>query len=163
MYIFHLVEIEQETFISICFVGSIFRDYCYDRTIFLETYKEKIKIPAVLSGMWTMFLWMMSMVLFRAETLTASIQYYKSLFGKLGLQNVGYSLSWYLGKHEIFILFICVVASFPLGKNIYMWMQKRLSDTTFVILINIGTFILLGISILYVVTSTYNPFIYFQF
>lgn len=123
----------------------------------------RIKIPAALSVVWTMFLWMMSMVLFRAETLGNSIQYYKSLFGRLELHNVGYSLSWYLNRHEIFILIIAAVAALPLGKNICLWLQKKLPETLFTVLENIVTLLLLGISILYVVTGTYNPFIYFQF
>lgn len=130
---------------------------------FTKKIKRKWKIPVVISTMWTVFLWMMSMVLFRAETLADSIQYYKSLFGMIELRNVGYSLSWYIGKYELFILAVCAAASFPVGRKIYFWLQKRLSETLFTAAINLGALLLLGVSILYVVTSTYNPFIYFQF
>ncbi len=125
--------------------------------------KINIQVPKALSVIYTMFLWMMSMVLFRAETLGESLAYYKSLFGVLKLHKVGYKLTWYLGKYEMFILLIAFLAMLPLGKRVGLWIKGKLSETAFTAVSNIFTLVLLGISIIYVVTGTYNPFIYFQF
>lgn len=46
------------------------------------------------------------------------------------------------------------------------FLMQTVSDLTgwqFALLENTVTLLLLGISVLYVVTGTYNPFIYFQF
>lgn len=51
----------------------------------------------------------------------------------------------------------------PVGKIIYRKLQSSVDEKYFSVFSNIGTLVLLGISVLYVVTSTYNPFIYFQF
>lgn len=123
----------------------------------------KFHFPTVLSIAWTFFLWMMSMVLFRAEDLSAAVLYYKSLFGAITECNPRFALSWYLDRHLAFILIISVIAALPIGKNMYLWVKGKLSENLFTFLVNIVTIFLLGISLLYVVTSTYNPFIYFQF
>ena len=53
--------------------------------------KNKI-LPAGIGWIKTMFLWVMSMVLFRADTLADSMAYYRNLFGMEKLKNVGFTL-----------------------------------------------------------------------
>lgn len=55
---------------------------------------------------YTMFVWMMSMVLFRADTLQNAGSYYLSLFGINKLQNVGFTLSYYINRYELFVLIV---------------------------------------------------------
>ena len=125
--------------------------------------KWKFSIPKIFSWGFTMFLWCMSMVIFRAETLQKSKQYFQSLFGIIPLRNVGYSLPYYLNRYNIFIIVTGLIAMLPFGRHCYFKLKEKLPETCFLIMENAATLILFGISILYVVTSTYNPFIYFQF
>lgn len=111
----------------------------------------------------TMFLWVMSMVLFRADTLADSMAYYRNLFGMEKLKNVGFTLPFYLHSYEIFIFGTCLIAMLPVGRIIYWKLQSSVDEKYFSVFSNIGTLVLLGTSVLYVATSTYNPFIYFQF
>lgn len=120
-------------------------------------------LPKVPGWIWTMFLWIMSMVLFRADTIQDSIDYYGCLFGVQKLVQPGYSLSFYVHKYELVMLLLCVLAMLPLGKAFYRKLQQKLSEQIFSVLSNLGTLLMFGICVLYVVTSTYNPFIYFQF
>lgn len=120
-------------------------------------------LPKLPGYIWTMFLWIMSMVLFRADTLSDGMAYYRCLFGMQDIIQPGFSLSFYVHKYEIFILLTCVVAMLPAGKWIYRKLQRRLSERVFSVLGNLGTLLLFGVCVLYVVTGTYNPFIYFQF
>ena len=110
-----------------------------------------------------MFLWIVSMVPFRADTIEDSISYYRCLFGIQQLNQVGFTLEYYIHRYEVFILIICSLTMLPIGKWLYRKLQRELPDGIFTMISNAGTLCLLGVSILYVVTSTYNPFIYFQF
>lgn len=125
--------------------------------------KIPFKIPKILSWTFTMFLWLLNLVIFRTETLGESVQYFQSMFGLVPVQNGGFSLPYYIHKYEIFILACGMIAMMPLGKRLYLWLQEKLPQTGFAILENTVTLLLFGISALYVVTGTYNPFIYFQF
>lgn len=120
-------------------------------------------IPKFFSWCFTMFLWFMSMVIFRPATLQGSLQYFQSLFGLVPMQNVGFSLDYYLNTYELFIIVIGLIAMMPIGKNCYEKLKMRMSETVFTLLENAITLMMFGISVLYVVTGTYNPFIYFQF
>ena len=124
--------------------------------------KNKI-LPSGIGWIKTMFLWVMSMVLFRADTLADSMAYYRNLFGMEKLKNVGFTLPFYLHSYEIFIFGTCLIAMLPVGRIIYWNLQSSVDEKYFSVFSNIGTLVLLGTSVLYVVTSTYNPFIYFQF
>lgn len=123
----------------------------------------KIKLPGILCNVWTLFCWTMGFVIFRIESLPKIAEYYKSLFGLQKLQNVGYTVGWYLHRYEIFIFAVAFAAMLPAGKKVYDALQKKIPEGIFMAAVNMGTLVLLGISIIYVVTGTYNPFIYFQF
>ena len=112
---------------------------------------------------YTMFVWMMSMVLFRADTLQNAGSYYLSLFGINKLKNVGFTLSYYINRYELFVLIAAAFFSFPVAKNIYSLLKKKLPQIGFTILLNIGTLILFVVNTMYILTETYNPFIYFRF
>lgn len=125
--------------------------------------KLKWKIPKISAWCLTIFLWMMSMVFFRAETLHAGIQYFQSLFGLITVRDAGFSLAYYMNQYEVFIILLGIAASMPLGKIGYRKLQERMPETIFVCFENVIALAILGVSVLYVVTGTYNPFIYFQF
>ncbi len=129
------------------------------------TRKVKIpfSVPKMISWAFTMFLWLLSLVVFRTESLYECVQYFRSMFGVLPLQDVGFSLPYYIHKYEIFIIVSGMTAMMPLGKLVYLWLQKKMPEAAFTVLENTGALVLFGISALYVVTGTYNPFIYFQF
>lgn len=125
--------------------------------------KRKITIPKFFSWAFTMFLWLMSMVIFRTESLRECGQYFQSLFGMIEMRNVGFSLSYYLNRYEIFIIVLGMAAMLPIGSRCYTILKEKMTQTSFLLLENVVTLLLFGISIMYVVTGTYNPFIYFQF
>lgn len=133
-----------------------------ERWMFTKWKKRLIGIKW-LGWLRTMFLWIVSMVPFRADTIEDSISYYRCLFGIQQLNQVGFTLEYYVHRYEVFILIICSLTMLPIGKWLYRKLQRELPDGIFTMISNAGTLCLLGVSILYVVTSTYNPFIYFQF
>lgn len=125
--------------------------------------RGKVRMPKILSWVYAMFLWLMSMVIFRTETLQGCWQYMRSLFGLLERRDEGFALSYYVNAYEMFILLLGFAAMLPLGKRCYVFLQGKMSEIWFSLLENSVTLLLLAVSVLYVVTGTYNPFIYFQF
>ena len=110
-----------------------------------------------------MFIWIMSMVLFRADNLHDAGSYYLSLFGVNKLHNVAFSMSYYIHSYEIFILAVATFFSFPIARNIYSFLKSKLPQNGFTVLINLATLLLFAVDVLYILTETYNPFIYFRF
>lgn len=126
-------------------------------------FSNKIKIPKLLSWALVMFLWVVSMTFFRTGTLQECGEYFQSMLGLSPEKNIGFSFSYYFHRYELFILLTGGIAMTPLGKICYSSVKKKLSENVFLVLENMVIFLLFGVSILYVVTGTYNPFIYFQF
>ncbi|MCM1125247.1 MAG: MBOAT family protein [Lachnospiraceae bacterium] len=131
--------------------------------LILKNIKCPIKIPKIISWMLTIFLWLLSMPIFRTDTLLECLQYFQSMFGFTPHENIGFSLSYYIHSYELFIIITGIIAMTPLGKYCYLWLKEKISENVFLVIENTVAILLLGISILYVVTGTYNPFIYFQF
>lgn len=125
--------------------------------------RGKVRIPKPVAWIYAMFLWLMSMVIFRTETLRECGQYLLSLFGLLARRDEGFTLIYYVNAYERFILLLGLAAMLPLGKRCYLFLKGRMPEIGFSLLENGVTLLLFGVSVLYVVTGTYNPFIYFQF
>lgn len=102
-------------------------------------------------------------VLFKSDTVSNAVLYLKTMFGFIHSPQPGYTWEWYLTKYNICILCIALVAMLPIGNQIIMLLKKKVSEDMYCIISTAGTSILLLISLMYVITSTYNPFIYFQF
>lgn len=129
----------------------------------VQKLSNKIKIPKLCSWALVMVLWLISMTFFRTGTLQECGRYFQSMFGLSPQKNTGFSFSYYFHRYELFILLAGGIAATPLGKNCYLRLKKKLTENVFLVLENTVTLLLFGISVLYVVTGTYNPFIYFQF
>lgn len=124
---------------------------------------EKEGLPKAFAWLGMMFLWLISMVIFKTATLRECGMYLRSLFGMLKQEDVGFTLAYYLQIYDVFIMILSVIAMVPAGKWCYERLKEKMPAISFLILENILTLFLLAVSFMYVVTETYNPFIYFQF
>ena len=122
----------------------------------------QLPFPTGVKWIYTMSVVLIGWVFFRAENLEYAIKYLGVMFGMVSPQNVGFTLAWYLNKKVIFIIIVAVFASIPY-KNIPCIFNCRISPNLKIVAKNILTFFLLILSIMFVMTSTYNPFIYFRF
>ncbi len=111
----------------------------------------------------TNLLVMIGWVFFKADNIGAAFGYIKSMFGLVKVEQNGFTWQWYLTKYHIFILITGLMAMLPQAKQALYILKEKMNEKTFTIVCNIGTIFLLILSIMYVMTSTYNPFIYFQF
>ncbi len=126
-------------------------------------YPDKAGLPKVLAWPVVVLLWMISMVIFKTATLRECGMYLRSMFGMLQPEGVGFTLVYYLQTYDVFIIIVSVIAMTPAGKWCYERLKEKLSALSFLLLENTLTLALLAVSFMYVVTETYNPFIYFQF
>ena len=107
----------------------------------------------------TMFLVLLGYVLFRSTTMTRAVGFFGSMFGLTGNVAVDAAALDALKNHAS-ALIVCAVASTP----VVGWLQKKLGRLgSSELLKNALCLLLLFLSAAYIVSSSYNPFIYFAF
>ena len=107
----------------------------------------------------TMILVLLGYVLFRSTTISRAVSYFGAMFGLTGNAAADQTVLEALKNHAS-ALVLCAVASTP----VLGWLQTKLgafgaSDTVK----NALCLLLLLLSAAYIVSSSYNPFIYFAF
>jgi alginate O-acetyltransferase complex protein AlgI len=131
---------------------------------FLRSRKFKFKIPAALQWAYCFFVVVIGWVFFRAPNLGYAVNYLKVMFGLTRPYDVGFTALYYLTPMVITMLVAACVASLPITALI----KKKYSayegqNKTSQLMQNVYAGALLIICIMFVATSTYNPFIYFRF
>ena len=107
----------------------------------------------------TMVLVLLGYVLFRSNTMSRAVDYFGAMFGLTGNLAVDPMALEALGNHAS-ALVLCAVASTP----VVGWLQKKLGPAgSSDVLKNAACLVLLILSAAYIVSSSYNPFIYFAF
>lgn len=102
-------------------------------------------------------------ILFRAPGNKEASQFILSMFGIADTSRVGYKLFWYLDRWTLTIMTVAVFFSTSLPLNIVCLLEKKLNLKTIIVMKYIGLIFLFYLSLLRIVSGTYNPFIYFQF
>jgi alginate O-acetyltransferase complex protein AlgI len=107
----------------------------------------------------TMLIVLIGWVFFRVDGLRNALKYLGTMFGLI--QNTNY-FSWYfyLTPNTIIALLLAVIASMPITK---LSVFKRHQSLWFKYISPVLTLLLFFMSAVFVVSSSYNPFIYFRF
>ena len=130
-----------------------------ERAFGLREIKTRILFPIRYIG--TMLIVVVGWVFFRADSLQEALNYIGVMFSVVEPSNVGFTIGYYLTTRVIIILAIAIVASTPVIKTkVFIRLQKRESWKFISALL---VLILLAICVVFVVSSSYNPFIYFRF
>lgn len=116
------------------------------------------KAPAVVGHVYTMFFVMVSWAIFAIEDLGHLGGYLKVMFGLGGVPLADSAFGYYLTSF-LPILCVAAVSSTPLGRAVYRSMGTRAQQAVCTVLVAAG--LLVGTA--YLVASTYNPFLYFNF
>ena len=122
---------------------------------------KNIKIPYIVTWFYTMIVVIIGWVMFRASDMTYAYNYIKVMFG-IGNNGIIEPLMIKYMNEYLIIFIIAVFLSTPLVKNINNLIEKYSLKSSYIIQY-IFLVIIFWISIIYTVTSTYNPFIYFNF
>ena len=127
--------------------------------LFLKKIME-VNPVKIINHIYTMFFVMIGWILFRSDTLLQAKVYIKQLFTK---SEGDYTILSYLSLKVIIALVAAIILCGPLQKlckNLYEKNKDRAVVVTFDYVLQI---LLLVISIVMIVSGTYNAFIYFQF
>jgi alginate O-acetyltransferase complex protein AlgI len=126
--------------------------------------KLNIKIPSLIFWAYTCLVVVIGWVLFRAPSLGYALDYLKIMFGFEKASHVGFTMWYYLDPMVITMLIIACITSIPIFKYIEKNVGAYENHNTFSLFIqNAYVVILFIISIMFLATTTYNPFIYFRF
>lgn len=125
---------------------------------------KKMKIP--FQHLYTMILVMIGWLIFRSETMEYALSYLKIMFGIGDQPWIDNQAIYYLDKYK-HVMILSIILSMP----IYPYIKNKIEKTFLgwkknLILNYIEPFLLMLIfliSIMYLVNSTFNPFIYFRF
>lgn len=119
-----------------------------------------IKTPTTIKYSITMLVVILGWVLFRADNLEQAFGFIKTM---VGLNNPGaltFEYTYFINKKFIFWILISILGSVPFIPNKF---KKYSGNKTFEFLETIFILLLFIVAIIFVVNSTYSPFIYFQF
>lgn len=123
---------------------------------------EKIEKYNVLKHIYTLLMVNFGWVLFRSSNLTEAHNYFRAMFGGSGLILSDYTFM-FIKEYFVFFL-LAIIFSTPIAKRMNKHIvEKAKFNKVFHIFYPILLISLFVISTTYLVTGSYNPFIYFNF
>lgn len=136
----------------------------YGLILLLEKFvlKEHLaKLPAVVQHIYSLLLIMTGWVFFFSPTLTDAVKYLGVMAG-FGAGKFADSMGVSLLMNNLISFVILILASTPVLFNMFQRFQRRNEKVQICVQCAVYT-ILLVLCIAYLVTETYNPFLYFRF
>lgn len=141
--------------------------YCFllIEKLFLNKYMHKI--PSVIQHLYAIFIVLIGWVIFRVEDVSQIVQVLKIMFSNHITTTSLQMTEMYLCKYGIYIV-LAIILSAPIYNYINRKIFNSLNKEGIRLSIALGTkyvllLILFFVTVLFLVNSTYNPFIYFRF
>lgn len=119
------------------------------------------KMPGFIQHIYTMVLVMIGWTFFGIESIQKSLEYIKVMFFLNGNKIIDSTFIYYLHTNLI-LLIILILCSTPIVNKVFkkIIQNGRMEGVTLAVTVQ---FVLLFLSIAYLVNETYNPFLYFRF
>lgn len=121
------------------------------------------KSPNIIKRIYTLFIVMISFVIFQSTDMSQIGVIIKGLFGLNNEALINTTTLYYLKGYAVIII-LGIIGSTPLLRN---WVNKLSSNSKWNKIINIlqpiYMILLLGIVTIFLVDNSYNPFLYFRF
>ena len=125
--------------------------------------KRVLKLHPHLARIYTFILIVISFVIFHFDDYHELIQFLKGMFGLLSIPLISQETTYYLRSYGV-VLFISFFAISPLGKQLVNSLAQKPRFKRIIDALEVGYyFVLLFISVSFLVDDTYNPFLYFRF
>ncbi|MBL1281103.1 MAG: MBOAT family protein [Fluviicola sp.] len=123
------------------------------------------KIPQLIQWFYAIIIVMIGWVFFRIEELPDAISFIGRMFGVGESANVNSSVLAYLNNERVLILGIAILVSTSLFQKVkeQQFYKSVKPNTVFQILSDSSLIFIFFISIVYINSGSYNPFIYFRF
>ncbi|MEG1311771.1 MAG: MBOAT family O-acyltransferase, partial [Romboutsia sp.] len=119
-----------------------------------------IKTPSFIKWAITILIVMIGWVFFNSTTMNDAFNYLLIMFGFVKKEIITFEISYYMNLRVILWIIVSIILSTPLISNIS---KKYASNKYFEVIKTLVLAIILIVSIIFMVNSTYSPFIYFQF
>ncbi len=132
--------------------------------IFLEKlFLGKIlnKVPDAIAHIYTVVLVIISWVFLDTSKVKDALNYIKLMFG-MGKNIFMDNMAKYTLKTNLILIVVAIICSTPLIKNLIAYIKKKYKLRGVYIVIAINMLVLI-LSIVYLVSESYNPFLYFRF
>ncbi|WP_201259910.1 hypothetical protein [Tissierella sp. P1] len=140
-------------------MGIILWNYIDCRKLFLLDILKKL--PQWLTRIYTLFLVLVSWAIFAFDSIKDGLSYIKILFG-FGSNDIFNHTSLYLLYTNILLFLILIIGSTDIPKRLWKHVNNRFSKISW-IAENVFLFLVVVLSIAYLVDQSYNPFLYFRF
>ena len=133
-----------------------------------------VKIPGILGWAYTMLVIFIGFVIFKLEEIPPALEYLSVMFGIKKTEYTAFAPAFYLDKKVVFIFVVSVLACLP-WKEYFSKLSQKYAESTAVKAVlaipegvtetirRVVLLCMLVLSFMYIVNSTYNPFIYFRF
>lgn len=109
---------------------------------------------------YTIFIFLIGWVMFRAPNMTYAWDYLKNMFGFISKHTLSHDFIYYVDHIELLAFGVAVLCSMPLFTKMLTLSDKHVILKS---LINAWLIVLFILSTALIASSTYNPFIYFRF
>lgn len=139
--------------------GLYFGALIFLEKVFLGKLLEKV--PAVIAHGYTLIAVVVSWVFFEAVTVYGALDYIGVMFG-LGKNPAVDSMARYMVRTNFIILVVAMVAATPLIRS-FINKLKTKYDFSGVVAVVLCNLTVLFIATAYLVSESYNPFLYFRF
>ena len=123
----------------------------------------QLKLPIVAKWFYTMLVVIIGWVLFRSNTLGQALDYLRVMFGFSGQPIFNQYTIFMLKENAVLLVFASLFSTPVVKKAKDIFSKTNFTDNILTILSPCVYLVVLIVSIAFTVTSTYNPFIYFNF
>ncbi len=130
--------------------------------VFLKSRRVNLKLPYWFRLMGTLLILLIGWVIFRSENLTYAAQYLSVMFGFVRSEVDGNLLSSLINAKVIVIMLLGILLCLP-WKNWVGNLEDRVGTAPYHLMRTVSFVVLFILSVIFVLSSTFNPFIYFQF
>jgi len=122
------------------------------------------RIPRIIKWFCTLAVAVVLWELFRFGNIADALHWFKICVGSVKYSHVPYTWKYYFGNKTTFLLAVAFLgAIIPGSRRVVSFYKKIQSNVLIHILQEVFLLALLFISVIFMVNSTYSPFIYFQF
>jgi alginate O-acetyltransferase complex protein AlgI len=121
------------------------------------------KIPGVVKWLITMILVFFLWIMFMSTDLSSAVRDYRALFTAVDGSLLNFTWRYYLTKKIVLLLIIAAVGSVVGGNRLREQAKTWCSTTAGSVIQQVCYLVLFVIALLFVINSSYSPFLYFQF
>ena len=118
------------------------------------------KAPKILRHIYSLLLIVLGWVIFACDDIAVLLPFIGSMFGANGALG-GLDIYWLTTKAVLLV--ICCIASTELPKKLMISLSGKLGEKQAFVLKSVLALLLLGLSMVFLIGDSYNPFLYFRF